>query len=133
MRCLVGSSSHWRFWPIFGGKHLMKMSQTIHMVRSIKMTCNSSLDTDSQASRSAQRYGDLMRRICLLALIVLAFCRPAFSQEIAEFKSIDSFLQSLDGAKLKIFAEGDLFNKARMDWAGIVSSKAKNGEEISEI
>ena len=75
-----------------------------------------------------------MLRLSLLAAIFLALSRPAFSQPALEFKNIESFLQSLNNAEIRDSAQGDLFGRTRMDWAGIVVSKGdQDNEEIVEI
>jgi hypothetical protein len=74
-----------------------------------------------------------MLRSLFLVLMFSVISIPAFSQKLTEFKSIDLFLQSLTGAELRGFAEGDLFGGTSMDWAGIVASTDQSNEEITEI
>lgn len=75
-----------------------------------------------------------MLRLFLLAAIFLALSLPAFSQSALEFRNIESFLHSLNNAEIRDSAQGDLFGRTRMDWAGIVVSKdGQDNEEIVEI
>jgi len=74
-----------------------------------------------------------MLRLLFLAPMFSLASVPTFGQKVTEFKSIDLFLQSLGGAQLRGSAEGDLFGKTSMDWAGIVASTDRTNEEKLEI
>jgi hypothetical protein len=74
-----------------------------------------------------------MLRSFSFALVFWLICLPTFGQTPTEFKSVESFLESLAGAQSREFAEGDLFGKTGKDWVGVVVSKDEAEEEIAEI
>jgi hypothetical protein len=63
-----------------------------------------------------------MRRLIILFGVVLTLLRPAFGQQVTEFKSVEAFLHSLNNAEVRGEAKGDIFGRSNMDWVGIVVS-----------
>lgn len=73
-----------------------------------------------------------MPSLIIFLVTFLTLLGPAFGQQATEFKSVESFLDSLNNAEVRGAAEGDVFGHRNMDWAGIVVSR-QQGEETAEI